>query len=1739
MRVLARRLWLWAVCGVAGACQVDLSVPDGALILCATTEDCPAAMVCVETLGRCVRADDPDRQGPALVEASVQPAAARAGTAVRLTITFDEPLARAPVVEATDPSQATGLRLPTDAVDGSTYAATFVIDDTTAEGEWKFAASALDSRGNPSTLEIGRVTVDRTPPAVEALAFDVAFASSSALVQLTADFSEAVILDAFTLLDARNGLVSTLDTEGALTPRPEGGVVLARELALDAFDVGHGDALTVALVAHDLAGNQVVARSPALLIDDEAPVVTAFTTPHGDNVGQRDVTLVVAGVGATHMRLTGDVLPTAQTFEWVPFATQTEVTLTAGGTRKTITLTLRDLAGNESEEASLVLTVLDGPTLSAPLLVAPAGQSAVKNGDVLSVSGEGDAGATIVAARVVRVSDGETIQALAAEQVAIDAAGALSGSFTLSGAAHGELIAVEVVLTVRGRASQPAASRSPALGVDLLPPATVDPTRVVLLESDGSPTSLGLEDAFHRFQLEALEGATVDARLVRLYADLAEAPLVEAETDAGGGFGTVEVPFVPAQRYHLTTVDHAGNESASVTVTVPRATGVSVSPRPVRAGVPVRIAFTTNMRLRAPPEVMVEGRLATLLSGDADKVSGDTFTFQYTPAGDEAEGPDAAVVLIHLAPSTTLLASPSAGFDAVTASFDFTPPTLGPMQLQQNPPGSTDRVLGDVAAVSDSAGGEPLPLAAWPVTLEALSEDGEVYGVATAQADGSFTVDVGDNTADAFRLRARDAAGNETVSALLRNDRTPPMLVSLDVEPPAQRSGEPVTVTLRLRDDPESPAPSLTLPAGAASLVDASIENDELVFTYTYTPAAGVDTEGLNTIEVRAVDPGGNVATAQGSVRFDFTPPVSTPTTPGGQAVWNGNPGILGRASDEASGVAEVLLSVRETQSGLWFDGSAFTSDDEVRLPALGTTAFSKAGIGFGDGLTYEIHSRAVDGAGNVQALPGEATFTFDEDSLDAPIEPEAHSIGSGSVLVRWQAPVSETVESYRVYYADAATPGPPWSDDGAHEGPSPVTTTDTSVLLTGLPSKRYGIVVTAVHAGGVESPFSAEVQVDSNVWRWRNPPLTSANLRGLAAVDADTFVVVGNNGLIVRSTDGGATWRFVDSGISENVMAVWRRGTVLVAATGGGLLRSTDGGATWTSVGPSDHFTDVTSGSTDACPEAPQPCVFYALTQSRVYRSADSGLTWASAASGTNLHVMSASGSRVIVGAFNRTVLISDDEGASFTSSTALPTNHSVQRVHTDGTRWYAAGSSMSNGQWVMRFSESGSSWTTSASLDASMPVLSLGQIDETLLLVGTTGIYGSTNGGVSFSRLLASTRMASVCRGSAATIAVGQNLYRSTDLTSWTQTDPEMNAGLSRCATEGGAVVAVGGASVWRSTDDGASWQRVQAVTSHGLNVVHREGQRAFTAGTAGLAYSSDDGGRTWSPVPNASISATAFAADGDDWVVVGFGGDIHRSVDRGATWTRASGTGSVTYNHVFGRGGVFVAASNEGLRRSTDGGASWTKVASTLWPVLSVWGDGATWIAAGENVLLISENDGQTWTNADGDTNWSFRSVYGHGETLIASAAGGLVKVRLDASSDWQTATIQREPGYSDLNFSIGELNVVGWYTPDGVSWVGVSANGIVRTSNLAAGFVARGGPVTVFPHSLPVAIAGNAEYVAITTTDGVRYSRDLGATWQSGSATIPLAMDSMNALWVGDDGKALAVGPKSAIISLDVP
>src|SRR5262249_50359111 len=123
-----------------------------------------------------------------------------------------------------------------------------------------------------------------------------------------------------------------------------------------------------------------------------------------------------------------------------------------------------------------------------------------------------------------------------------------------------------------------------------------------------------------------------------------------------------------------------------------------------------------------------------------------------------------------------------------------------------------------------------------------------------------------------------------------------------------------------------------------------------------------------------------------------------------GTAAWNAGCGtpsvgdVCGTASDNASGVQKVEVSIKRGSDGLYWNGAAFVSG-ETWLPASGTSNWNYAFSIPADGA-YTVKSRATDNSGNVEST-FIAGFTVD---VTAPVVTNV-----GSMLVAKGVPVPIT----------------------------------------------------------------------------------------------------------------------------------------------------------------------------------------------------------------------------------------------------------------------------------------------------------------------------------------------------------------------------------------------------------------------------------------------------------------------------------------------------------------------------------------------------------------------------------------------------------------------------------------------------------------------------------------------------------------------------------------------------------
>lgn len=188
------------------------------------------------------------------------------------------------------------------------------------------------------------------------------------------------------------------------------------------------------------------------------------------------------------------------------------------------------------------------------------------------------------------------------------------------------------------------------------------------------------------------------------------------------------------------------------------------------------------------------------------------------------------------------------------------------------------------------------------------------------------------------------------------------------------------------------------------------------------------------------------------------------------------------------------------------------------------------------------------------------------------------------------------------------------------------------------------------------------------------------------------TAWVVGSTGVIYATTDG-STWTAQASGTSVQLTSVepLSASTVVTVGAGGAILRTTNGGSTWAAMtsGTATGLVDVT---------APTPNDLWAVGYSGVItHSSDAGATWATQASGVPQHLYGVAGSDAshlwAVGQAGR-ILVTSNGGATWTPQTSgVATDLNDIFVQDSLNAWATGASGV-----LLRTTDGGATWSSVA---------------------------------------------------------------------------------------------------------------------------------------------------------------------------------------------------------------------------------------------------------------------------------------------------------------------------------------------------------------------------------------------------------------------------------------------------------
>jgi photosystem II stability/assembly factor-like uncharacterized protein len=193
-------------------------------------------------------------------------------------------------------------------------------------------------------------------------------------------------------------------------------------------------------------------------------------------------------------------------------------------------------------------------------------------------------------------------------------------------------------------------------------------------------------------------------------------------------------------------------------------------------------------------------------------------------------------------------------------------------------------------------------------------------------------------------------------------------------------------------------------------------------------------------------------------------------------------------------------------------------------------------------------------------------------------------------------------------------------------------------------------------------SGVSISASFGESGWFFQNP-LPPGHFSRVVAVDAKTAFLMGGEGTILRTDNGGDTWTLQDSGTTAAILAAsFIDSNVGFAVVAGGILRTRDGGAHW--------LIRVLPGPLSAVAFADVD-TWIAVGGSYIHRTIDGGDTWRSHSIGTGLSGVAFADANTGIAVGYRGIWRTTDAGVTWTA----------QDLETAGTLWAVAFADASRG--------------------------------------------------------------------------------------------------------------------------------------------------------------------------------------------------------------------------------------------------------------------------------------------------------------------------------------------------------------------------------------------------------------------------------------------------------------------------
>jgi photosystem II stability/assembly factor-like uncharacterized protein len=563
-----------------------------------------------------------------------------------------------------------------------------------------------------------------------------------------------------------------------------------------------------------------------------------------------------------------------------------------------------------------------------------------------------------------------------------------------------------------------------------------------------------------------------------------------------------------------------------------------------------------------------------------------------------------------------------------------------------------------------------------------------------------------------------------------------------------------------------------------------------------------------------------------------------------------------------------------------------------------------------------------------------------------------------------------------------------------------------------------------------------------TGVWTELNPKVPRVDYVGVHFVNKDTGWAVGDLGALIKTTDGGASWKTIQTDITVPILKVRSINgqTVIASGYGGLILRSTDGGETFLQISAG-----LSSGDDLWGLEMINDTLSWACGANKLIKTTDDGLSWQIVSTpgytgnlwwidfmnenygfvaadgkvlkttdgGNNWEIIQAGDDRPL---YCINIIDSEPGGLHIAAAGYGGVNYSAKNLYSSdgGNTWVHGGSltteavndikyiDKDTGYLIMstvsarKTTNRGLEWTTIQGISDNYE-LQLFNNNKGYSVGNALKISKTENGYENWERLIMNDNFADVCfvneqKG----FALGNILYRTTDggLT-WGSNGP----GGSRVTFINSLTGFIANPGyIWKTTDAGDNWDTTNGAD--GASRIFFINEITGWAIRNNIIYKTTDSGDNWftqfTAPSSIRFSGIHFVDSLYGWTSR-INGRPYKTTNGGIEWVQQTNLDIWASRDIYflnrDTGWIVDNTSWSALKMTTDGGINWVTISEILNPFeFHYFPDPKHWVIIGTPQKYITEDGGDSWI----DITSAVPSVFNSFNSLtnkLGFAVGGL--------------------------------------------------------------------------------------------------------------------------------------------------